>query len=173
MPYTVRKNGSRYCVYKVSGGDTLGCHDTKKEAVDQIAAIESNEKSSITPALARALNLEDYRSAKVNGLDFYVAESAEQRRSGLAGLARLDKAGMVFVYDKDVSHAYTMSGMEFDLDIAFYDAESALVALKTCPAGSGAVVSPAPYRVVVEAPAGTVDLSELDVSSFISGGAEV
>ena len=35
MPYVVRKNGERWCVYKEGddgnpAGDTLGCHDTER-----------------------------------------------------------------------------------------------------------------------------------------------
>lgn len=50
MPYTIGKQGSRYCVYKadVDGdptGRSLGCHDTRQEAGAQIGAIESSEKS--------------------------------------------------------------------------------------------------------------------------------
>ena len=124
----------------------------------------------ISPALARAENLSRYETVNLGDHDFYVADTAEQRKSGLAGLAALDKAGMVFVYDSDVTLAYTMTNMEFDLDIAFYDAEGALIASKTAPAGSGAVISPKPYRYVVESPAGTVDLESLDLSVWQKKG---
>lgn len=121
----------------------------------------------ISPALARATNLANYGTISLDGFDFYVANSAEQRKSGLAGLATLDKAGMIFVYEHDVSFAYTMTDMQFNLDIAFYDAESVLVAIRTVLAGAGAVTSPKPYRYVVEAPEGTVDLTGLDISKLV------
>lgn len=113
-------------------------------------------------ALARAINLERYGTVKIGENEFYVANTAEHRKDGLAGLAALDKAGMLFVYDEDVSYAYTMSDMEFDIDIAFYDAQGVLLRVRTCKAGSGAVHSPRAYRYVVEAPAGTVDFKKLD-----------
>jgi len=119
----------------------------------------------LSPALARAMNLEQYDTVRLNGgLEFYVADSVERRKSGLAGLAALDKAGMVFVYDEDVSHAFTMSAMQFDLNVAFYDEDGVLIVAKTCKAGSGAVHAPRPYRYVVEVPTGPDALSVLDVS---------
>jgi len=44
---TIRKKGSQWCVYPKGGGDSLGCHDTKKEAQDQLAAIEANKSEGI------------------------------------------------------------------------------------------------------------------------------
>jgi len=112
-------------------------------------------KHRLSPVLARAINLEQYETVQLDGdLEFYVADSVEHRKSGLAGLAALDKAGMIFVYDVDVNHAFTMSAMEFDLNVAFYDAEGTLIVTKTCMAGSGAVHAPRPYRYVVEVPTG-------------------
>lgn len=120
----------------------------------------------MSPALARAENLSRYETVSLGNHDFYVADTVEQRKSGLAGLAALDKAGMVFVYEQDVNIAFTMADMQFDLDIAFYDAQGVLVAFRTVPAGSRVVTSPKAYRYVVEAPAGTVDLRELDLSKI-------
>lgn len=33
----------KWCVYPKGGGDSLGCHDTKEEAQEQLAAIEANK----------------------------------------------------------------------------------------------------------------------------------
>lgn len=50
MPYTIAKNDKEeFCVHKKGEdgepmGESLGCHKTKKEAVAQIGAIESEEK---------------------------------------------------------------------------------------------------------------------------------
>ena len=48
MPYVVRKNGERWCVYKEGddgnpAGDTLGCHDTEEEAQAQLRALYASE----------------------------------------------------------------------------------------------------------------------------------
>ncbi len=50
MPYTIEHTEGQYCVHKAdmdgnATGDSLGCHDTNQEAVDQIAAIEAQEGS--------------------------------------------------------------------------------------------------------------------------------
>jgi uncharacterized membrane protein (UPF0127 family) len=164
MPYTIQKQDGKFCVVKVGTSKSFGCHETRAGAAAQIGAIESNEKSTLSPVLARAINLQKYGTVRLGGVEFYVADTAEHRKDGLAGLAALDKAGMVFVYDEDVSHAFTMSAMEFDLNVAFYDEEGALITTKICKAGSGAVHAPRPYRYVVEVPTGTDALSVLDVS---------
>ena len=50
MPFTIKKNNKgKFCVHKKDVddnpmGDSLGCHKTKKEAVAQIGAIESELK---------------------------------------------------------------------------------------------------------------------------------
>ncbi len=52
MPYTKKKNGDEWCVYKKGAdgepeGDTLGCHPSEAEADAQIAAIHANEDKSL------------------------------------------------------------------------------------------------------------------------------
>lgn len=44
MPYTIKKSGNKYKVCKKIGNKCFGTHKTKKEAIAQIGAIESNEK---------------------------------------------------------------------------------------------------------------------------------
>lgn len=52
MPYSIRKNhpdcpdSKPYAVVKTDDGKKMGCHETKKSAQDQIAAIESNESKN-------------------------------------------------------------------------------------------------------------------------------
>lgn len=46
MPYVIRKKGSQWCVYKKSGGRSLGCHDSKAKAERQRRAINANEASA-------------------------------------------------------------------------------------------------------------------------------
>lgn len=46
MPYDIVRRDSKFCVVKVGEeDDPIGCHDTRQEAQDQIAAIEANESS--------------------------------------------------------------------------------------------------------------------------------
>ena len=57
MPYTIKQNDkSEFCVHKKGEDDkptgkSLGCHKTKKEATDQIAAIESSENKKMTDSV--------------------------------------------------------------------------------------------------------------------------
>ena len=57
MPYTIKKNSNKeFCVHKRGENDkptgkSLGCHKTKQDAVDQIAAIESKENKKMTDSV--------------------------------------------------------------------------------------------------------------------------
>lgn len=43
MPYEIVRRENEYCVAKESDGTIMGCHPTRGEAADQIAAIEASE----------------------------------------------------------------------------------------------------------------------------------
>jgi len=52
MPWTIRKRGDEYCVYKRDGdgeptGEALGCHESESEAEDQVAALEANVEEMV------------------------------------------------------------------------------------------------------------------------------
>lgn len=47
MPYEVKKSGDQYCVYKQGTKKKLGCHATRKEADDQMAALYAKEKAEL------------------------------------------------------------------------------------------------------------------------------
>lgn len=40
----IKKQGSKYIVYDSSGRKKLGSHDTRKDAVQQLRAIEANKR---------------------------------------------------------------------------------------------------------------------------------
>ena len=48
MPYDIRKTGDQWCVYKQTGGESLGCHDTHEQAQQQIAAIYASENKEVS-----------------------------------------------------------------------------------------------------------------------------
>lgn len=64
MPYVVRKDGpadNPYCVYKESGGETMGCHPSESKAWRQVAAIElstHHEQKSLVDSPALRLGLQ-------------------------------------------------------------------------------------------------------------------
>jgi hypothetical protein len=52
MPWTIKKRGEEFCVYKQDSdgdptGEALGCHDTRGEAEGQIAALEANVEEMV------------------------------------------------------------------------------------------------------------------------------
>jgi hypothetical protein len=48
MPYTARKVGDQYCVYKKDGGEKVGCTDGNKEALRKyLAALHLNANESV------------------------------------------------------------------------------------------------------------------------------
>lgn len=64
MPLTIKKQGGKYIVTDPAG-KKFGTHDSKKDAVDQIAAIESNKsKSGLELAAADRISSLDDELAK-------------------------------------------------------------------------------------------------------------
>jgi hypothetical protein len=64
MPYTARKVGDQYCVYKKDTGKKVGCTDGTKEALKKyMGALHSNEsvreslKTMIRKEVLKALNV--------------------------------------------------------------------------------------------------------------------
>lgn len=55
MPYHIEERDDEFCVIKDSDGDVMGCHDTRGEAEDQIAAIEANEEASMSTTTTTAV----------------------------------------------------------------------------------------------------------------------
>lgn len=43
MPYEITQRGSQYCVIKQGTSQSMGCHDTREEALRQMRAIIANE----------------------------------------------------------------------------------------------------------------------------------
>lgn len=72
MPYTARKVGDQYCVYKKDGGEKVGCTDGNKEALRKymaalhINAKENTEKSVLEQlrAYIRKIVLQEVRTQK-------------------------------------------------------------------------------------------------------------
>jgi uncharacterized membrane protein (UPF0127 family) len=103
-----------------------------------------------------------------------VAATSEQRFRGLRGIADLgDLDGMVFVYEEDSTAAFTMRDTLMPIDVAFFDADGALVdrlsmvpcTEEPCPR----YVAGGAYRYAVETEAGGFDGIEtlvLDPSPF-------
>lgn len=66
MPYEYRKEGKKHCVGK-PGGETLKCYDTKREALDYLAALEINVEDASYDLPLLALLLTQVREGKIKG----------------------------------------------------------------------------------------------------------
>lgn len=47
MPYRIAQRGEQYCVIKIGDGSSAGCHDTRDDALGQLAALHANELDEI------------------------------------------------------------------------------------------------------------------------------
>jgi len=121
-------------------------------------------------ALVRASNLSLFEAATVNQMDVYVAKTDAQHKAGLAGLTKLDKAGMLFVYEEPSSTPFTMAKMLFDLDVSFYDKDGNLLKHGTYNAGYAGPVFCRDYSYVLESPAGFGHPESLDVAVVTDDG---
>jgi len=88
-----------------------------------------------------------------------VADDADLRRRGLMNVTTLEPLdGMMFVFEDDTTAGFWMKDTLIALDIAFFDAEGLLVAVRSmvpCEADSCPTYSAgAPYRFAVEVAGG-------------------
>jgi hypothetical protein len=63
MPYDIVEREGKYCVVKEDDGSTVYCHDSRAEAIDQIAAIEMSESEKMHEELLmlNIMNAEGYK----------------------------------------------------------------------------------------------------------------
>lgn len=60
MPYTARKVGDQYCVYKKDGGEKVGCTDGNKEALRKyLAALHLNANESVNELTITSVGVRD------------------------------------------------------------------------------------------------------------------
>lgn len=71
MPYSIRKVGSRYCLYVKTTGQKLGCHASKADAVAQQQAVEIQKHAARHVHLKGAVG--EIRTAQYEGRDHVVA----------------------------------------------------------------------------------------------------
>jgi hypothetical protein len=96
MPYEIRKVKNEYCVYKKTGGESLGCHPTREEAQKQIAATHANEaKSYVIKSDGDGLRLMVIRSSNA----YLDREKEIVRQKALQGYVETCWKDNVFVGD--------------------------------------------------------------------------
>lgn len=64
MPWEVRMDGNRHCVYKKGTDSKIGCHDTHDQAVQQMKALYAKEGGKMAENLSYLVSLSD---AKMEG----------------------------------------------------------------------------------------------------------
>ena len=96
MPYEVRMDGGRHCVYKKGTNTKIGCHDTHGEALQQLQALYAREGGKMGENLTYIVSLSDIKlegdSTWIHALPFGqykhplwgVIDASMEKVSGLA-----------------------------------------------------------------------------------------
>ena len=98
-------------------------------------------------------------------LEVWVADTVDERRQGLRGLAELPEGidGMLFVWDAIAPRNFTMEDTLIPLDIWWFDADHRLAGLDSVLPCDGSPCplypSPGPTDRVLETPAGELALA--------------
>ena len=92
---------------------------------------------------------------RIKGKGYYtlwVADTPKKRSLGLSRISSLPKKhGMIFVYEKDVKHSFTMKNTHIPLDIIFLDESFDVVDYFKCkPYEKRSIQPKSSYRYVVE-----------------------
>lgn len=61
MPYEIRMDGSRHCVYKKGTDNKIGCHPTHDEALQQMQALYTREGGKMSESLSYIVSLSDLK----------------------------------------------------------------------------------------------------------------
>lgn len=59
MPYEVRMNNGRHCVYKQGTDSSMGCHDTHEDALAQMRALYAQEGGKMSESISFLVSLAD------------------------------------------------------------------------------------------------------------------
>lgn len=94
------------------------------------------------------------KTIKIKGVDhkLWVADTFNKRKIGLSLVKKLPKyCGMLFIYDKDVSHSFTMKNTCIPLHLMFIDAEFNVINQYDCKPFQKNIINPGvAYRYVIE-----------------------
>lgn len=182
MPYTVKKGqgcpeNRPYAVVKTATGEVLACHATPEAAGKQIGAINHSEKEKKeetaqewSERMRAILSTHDVcfgRSlVRVGPAEMIVevAERKDQWNVGLKYRPTMRHDGMLFKFENHQRADFTMTDVNFDLDVFWYDADRKLLAKSFAAAGTPRVEAPDGYVYALEVPAGA--LNEEESGSF-------
>jgi uncharacterized membrane protein (UPF0127 family) len=100
----------------------------------------------------------NYKSIKtrvkgIGNCSLWVADTDTKRRKGFKGVLRPRRnQGMLFVYDEDVKHPFTMSGVKFPLKMIFLDRYFNVLEVLVGRPGIKSIKPSVNYRYVIELP---------------------
>lgn len=118
-----------------------------------------------TASFLRSCDVLDISFSNGDVWEVYVVMTQEQRSRGLSDVAFLDLDGMLFCYSAPSYVPFTMKDMAIDLDIAWYDYRGSLLRKSSFAAGfPDPIWGPGGFFYVLEAAAGTIPESDLEVS---------
>lgn len=61
VPYEIRMDGGRHCIFKVGTDSKIGCHDTHGQALEQMQALYAKEGGKMAESLSYLVNLSDVK----------------------------------------------------------------------------------------------------------------
>ena len=84
--------------------------------------------------------------------NLWIADTDKKRSLGLSGIKKLpNKKGMLFLYNKDVQHSFTMRNTKIPLTIIFLDKNMKIIDVFNVPAFyKKSIIPKKPYRFVIE-----------------------
>lgn len=186
MPYTVKKGqgcpeSRPYAVVKTGDGKVIACHATPEAAGKQIGAINHSEKNkedkqetaeewsermrAILSTHDVCFGLSLVRLGDVE-LIAEVAERTPQWRMGLKYRPTMRYDAMLFKFDTPQQAQFTMTDVNFDLDVFWFDADKNLIGKTFATAGAPFVETPPNYVYALEVPAAQIDVPENVQLSF-------
>lgn len=164
---------------KTATGEVLACHATPEAAGKQIGAINHSEKEkkeetaqewsermrAILSTHDVCFGLSLVRLGDVE-LIAEVAERTAQWKMGLKYRPKMRYDAMLFKFDAPQQAQFTMTDVNFDLDVFWFDADKNLIGKSTAAAGAPFVETPPDYVYALEVPAAQIDVPESVQLSF-------
>jgi len=92
-----------------------------------------------------------HATIKGKKINLWIADDPQKKRLGLSKVKKLPRGwGMVFVYDQDVDHSFTMKDTTIPLTIIFLDKNMKIIDSFFVKPGQKNIKPDKPYRYVVE-----------------------
>ena len=120
------------------------------------------------------VRLSDANGSRLATVDVRVADTHRERFTGLSDTASLDAGeGMLFVHERETTHAYVMREMDFPLDIVFVAANGTVTTIHHAPvpsetSGDELIRYRGYGKYVLEVPRGYANRTGLDAGDRVA-----